>query len=73
MKRKALVIKQKTKIAHRLPAESEENITKFQRMIIQMRKRNSYELQQIGNMGETPVTRGKKFLVNNYLDVGMQL
>ena len=55
MKRKGLVVRQKTKIAQRLPEEFEDKIISFQRMMIEMRKKNDYELQQIGNMDETPM------------------
>ena len=55
MKRKGLVLRQKTKIAQRLPQEFEDKIIGFHRMIIQMRKANNYEMQQIGNMDETPL------------------
>ena len=46
---------QKTRIAKRLPEEYEHEIVKFQQLIIQMRKRNGYEMSQIGNMDETPM------------------
>ena len=55
MNRKKLSIRQKTKIAQRLPEEYEQEIVRFQRSIIQMRKCNGYELSQIGNMDETPM------------------
>lgn len=55
MKRKGLVIRQKTKIAQRLPQEFEDKIICFHRMIIRMRNINKYEMQQIGNMDETPM------------------
>ena len=55
MKRKNLVLRQKTKIAQRLPQEFEEQIISFQKMIIRMRKKNKYDMQQIGNMDETPM------------------
>ena len=47
-------MRQKTNIAQRLPEEFEK-ITKFQQMIIRMRQRNNYGLQQIGSMDETPM------------------
>ena len=55
MKRKGLVIRQKTKIAQRLPQVFEDKIIKFHRMMIRMRQTNKYEMQQIGNMDETPM------------------
>ena len=55
MKRRCLVIRQKTKVAQRLPHEFEEKIMSFQRMMIRMRQENEYEMQHIGNMDETPM------------------
>ena len=55
MKRKKLVVRPKTRIAQRLPKEFEEHIVNFQRNMIEMRQANKYELQQIGNMDETPM------------------
>ena len=55
MKRKKLVIRAKTRISQRLPKEFEEHIVNFQRKIIGMRQANQYDLQQIGNMDETPM------------------
>ena len=46
-------MRQKTKIAQRLPEEFDGKIISFQRMMIEMK--NDYELQQIGNMDETPM------------------
>ena len=53
--RKKLSIRQKTKIAQRLPEACEQEIVRFQQLIIQMRKCNVYEMSQIGNMDETPM------------------
>ena len=55
MNRNNLVLRQKTKICQRLPADLEEKITSFQRFVIKERKCHSYPLSQIGNMDETPV------------------
>ena len=55
MNRNKLVLRQKTKICQRLPADLEEKITSFQRFVIKERKSHSYPLSQIGNMDETPV------------------
>ena len=52
MKRNGLVIRQKTRIAQRLPHEFEK-IVSFQRMMIRMRRENNYEIQCIGNMDDT--------------------
>ena len=55
MKRRGLAIRQKTKIAQKLPNDLEEKIVSFQKYLINARKRDDYELVQIGNMDETPV------------------
>ena len=55
MKRHGLAIRQKTKIAQKLPNDLEEKIVSFQKYLINARKRDDYELVQIGNMDETPV------------------
>lgn len=55
MNRKKLTMRQKTKIAQRLPEEFEESIVNFQRMLIRMRQKNGYEINQVGNMDETPM------------------
>lgn len=55
MKRKNLVLKQKTKIAQCLPQEFEEKLINFQRVIIRMGQKRNYEMQQIGNMDKTPM------------------
>ena len=55
MKRNNLVLRNKTKIAQKLPADLEEKITKFHSFIIRKRQINNYGLTHIGNMDETPV------------------
>ena len=55
MKRNDLVLRQKTKIAQKLPAELEEKVMNFQKFIIDRRKEYNYGLAQIGNMDETPM------------------
>ena len=52
---KKLVLRQKTKICQRHPADLEEKITSFRCFVIHQRLRHSYLLSQIGNMDETPV------------------
>ena len=47
--------RQKTKIAQRLPQEFEDKIIGFHRMMIRMCQMNNYEIQQLGNMDETPM------------------
>lgn len=55
MKRRDLVLRQKTKIAQKLPADLEEKIRSFQRYIIKQRTYFNFPLSSIGNMDETPV------------------
>ena len=56
MDRHSLTLRQRTKIAQKLPAALEEKIESFHRFIIKHRKQNLYDLSQIGNMDETPMT-----------------
>ena len=56
MNRHALCLRQRTKISQKLPKDLEEKIDSFQRFVIKHRKLNNYELSQIGNMDETPMT-----------------
>ncbi|XP_034618018.1 pogo transposable element with KRAB domain [Trachemys scripta elegans] len=56
MNRHGLCLCQRTKIAQKLPRDLEEKIESFQRFIIKYRKEYAFELSQIGNMGETPMT-----------------
>lgn len=55
MKRKNLSIRQKTKIAQKLPKDLEDKITKFLSYVIRLRKSCNFDLTSIGNMDETPV------------------
>ena len=54
MNRNHLVIRQKTKICQRLPADLEEKIISFQRFVIKERQSHSYPLSQIENIYKTP-------------------
>ncbi|CAM5118805.1 unnamed protein product, partial [Eretmochelys imbricata] len=56
MNRHSLCLCQRTKIAQKLPRDLEEKIESFQRFIIKYRKEYAFELSQIGNMDETPMT-----------------
>lgn len=56
MKRYGLSLRQRTKIAQKLPSDLEEKIIQFQRFVIQKRKETPFELSQIGNMDETSVS-----------------
>lgn len=55
MKRHDLRVRNRTKLAQKLPKELETKVESFQRFVIQLRKRHDFELSQIGNMDETPV------------------
>lgn len=55
MKRHGLAIRQRTKIAQKLPNDLEEKIASFHTFIINQRKQINFELSQIGNMDETPM------------------
>lgn len=55
MHRHDLVIRQKTKIAQKLPKDLDHKITQFQTFVINQRKRNEYGMAHIGNMDETPM------------------
>ena len=54
MRRHGLALRQKTKIAQKLPKGLGEKINLFHTFIINLRKQNNFELSQIGNMNETP-------------------
>ncbi|KAG8198248.1 hypothetical protein JTE90_021505 [Oedothorax gibbosus] len=56
MERYGLSLRQRTKIAQKLPKQLEEKIVAFQKEVINLRKENNFELSQIGNMDETPMT-----------------
>ncbi|KAJ1130292.1 hypothetical protein NDU88_008646 [Pleurodeles waltl] len=50
-----LVLRQKTKIAQKLPADLEAKVNSFHRYVIQQRNKHGYALSSIGNMDETPM------------------
>ena len=56
IERHGLTLRQWTKLSQKLPADLEAKVDSFQRFIIKLRKRHNYELGQIGNMDETPMT-----------------
>ena len=56
MNRNSLTLRQRTKIAQKLPAVLEEKVSAFHSFVINLRKMNGYNLSQIGNMDETPMT-----------------
>lgn len=55
LRRNNLALRQKTKIAQKLPGDLEEKIVDFHRFVLNCRKKANYELVNIGNMDETPV------------------
>ena len=55
LRRKNLALRQKTKIAQKLPEHLEQKITSFHSFVIKSRRKENYELVHIGNMDETPV------------------
>ena len=56
VRRHGLALHQKTKIAQKLPKDLDEKISLFHTFVISLRKQNNFELSQIGNMDETPMT-----------------
>ncbi|KAG8236486.1 hypothetical protein J437_LFUL016634 [Ladona fulva] len=56
MKRHDLSMRTKTTIAQKMPADYEEKIQAFHRFVINACKKTSFELVQIGNMDEIPLT-----------------
>ena len=59
MNKRNLVIREKTKIAQKLPKDLEYKITNFHHFIIQLRKKYKFPLSHIGNMDETPMNFDK--------------
>lgn len=55
LNRHGLCLRQRTKLAQKLPSDLEEKILRFQKYIIDARKRTAFEISQIGNMDETPM------------------
>ena len=56
MRRHGLALRQKTKIAQKLPKDLNEKISLFHTFVISLCKQNNFELSQIGNMDKTPMT-----------------
>ena len=56
MTRHGLSLRQRTKIAQKLPNDLEDKILAFQKYVIQKRKEIPFEMSQIGNMDETPMS-----------------
>uniref|UniRef100_A0A803JWI5 HTH CENPB-type domain-containing protein n=1 Tax=Xenopus tropicalis TaxID=8364 RepID=A0A803JWI5_XENTR len=56
MNRFGLCLRQRTKISQKLPQDLEEKVMSFQSFIIKQRRIHNYDLGDIGNMDETPMT-----------------
>ena len=56
MRRNLLSVGRRTHTAQKLPSDSEYKLISFQRYIIKLRKLYDYELSQIGNADQTPLT-----------------
>nr|AHN53440.1 DDE superfamily endonuclease [Nuttalliella namaqua] len=56
MKRSGLSMRTKTRIAQQMPKEYESKILAFHKFVIDARKKNNFEISQIGNMDEVPLT-----------------
>ncbi|KAK3884871.1 hypothetical protein Pcinc_010846 [Petrolisthes cinctipes] len=63
LKRHDFVLRQKTKIAQRLPSDLNSKQTSFHSYVISQRKQKNYALSNIGNMDETPLNFD---MVGNY-------
>ena len=56
MSRHKFCVSARTKLAQKLPSQLEDKVEVFQRYIIQVCKRHEFDLSQIGNMDETPIS-----------------
>uniref|UniRef100_A0A8C4SNJ3 HTH CENPB-type domain-containing protein n=1 Tax=Erpetoichthys calabaricus TaxID=27687 RepID=A0A8C4SNJ3_ERPCA len=54
--RNKLSIRRRTTISQRLPSDHEELLTKFQSYVIKMHQKYNYDMSQIGNADQTPLT-----------------
>ena len=55
MNRFGLALRQRTRIAQKLPADVENKVLSFQQFVIRERKQFDFSIYQIGNMDETPM------------------
>ncbi|KAM7312951.1 pogo transposable element with KRAB domain [Ixodes scapularis] len=55
MKREDLLIRRRTTMCQRLPAEYEDKLLSFQKSVSKLRREHGYILSQIGNADHTPV------------------
>jgi len=56
MKRHGLTMRVRTRIAQKMPQEYEQKIIEFHRFVIRARNETNFELGQIANMDEVPLT-----------------
>ena len=56
MRRNGLCMRTKTTIAQKLPREYERKIIEFHKYVINMRNKLCFEIVQLGNMNEIPLT-----------------
>jgi len=56
MRRNGLCMRTKTTIVQKLPHEYERKIIEFHKYVINMRKKVCFEIGQLGNMDEVPLT-----------------
>jgi len=56
LRRNGLCMRTKTTIAQKLPREYERKIIEFHKYVINMRKKLCFEIGQLGNMDEVPLT-----------------
>ena len=57
MERCGLAVRTKTRIAQKMPIECESKIVSFHKFVLDARKKNGFEISQIGNMDKVPLTR----------------
>ena len=55
MRRNGLSLRRRTSLAQHLPSDFGEKLLSFQRFVINLRKKHSYPLDQIGNADQTPI------------------
>ena len=56
MERQGFSVRRRTTVAQKLPKDYEDKLVNFQRFIIAKRKQHNFELSQIGNADQTPLT-----------------
>ena len=55
MRRNGLSLRRRMSLAQHLPSDFGEKLLPFQRFVINLRKKHSYPLDQIGNADQTPI------------------